>query len=235
MIMKKLEVKVNFNGKLLEEELNRQTRIRKRRKKNILHILMSIVLFTLLFFILIFANAPKEVEALEKPSWNLCQNLAFTDSERFERECNVEKVIEVVKSVKTAQYKSIEEQAFEFIIQFEWYHDKPYWDHKQWSCGYWMKCAKNTTWITKEKSKWFVMERIKHIREKHQLYKYDDNMEVALISFIYNIGSAPVGMEWYIENGYTNALKNMMRKYSYASWKQLRWLVLRRNAEVNLF
>jgi GH24 family phage-related lysozyme (muramidase) len=42
-------------------------------------------------------------------------------------------------------------------------------------------------------------------------------------------------MEWYIENGYINALKNMMRKYQYWGGKILRWLTIRRNAEVNLF
>jgi len=127
------------------------------------------------------------------------------------------------------------EQAFEIIIKFEWFHDKPYWDYSQWSCGYGMRCSKDTTGITKEKSKQFVMERIKSIRIKHNLEQYDDNMEVALISFIYNIGHAPVWMDRYIKNNHINALKGMMRKYSYAWGKYLRGLALRRNYETSLF
>jgi len=131
--------------------------------------------------------------------------------------------------------KMVVEQAFEVITKFEWFHNKPYWDYLQWSCGYGMRCSKDTTGITKEKSKQFVIDRIKSIREKHNLKQYDDNIEVALISFIYNIGHAPVWMDRYIKNNHLNALKGMMRKYSYAWGKYLRWLALRRNYETWLF
>jgi len=176
-----------------------------------------------------------DLNEFHKPSWNLCQNLAFSNPERFKKECDVEKVNKTINEVKRWTYKTVEEKAFEFIIQFEWYHDKPYFDHKGYSCWYGMRCSKNTTWITKEKSKFFVIERIKQIRTKYNLEKYDDDIEVALISFIYNIWHPPIWMNWYIENWYINWLKNMMRKYSYASWKHLRWLAKRRNAETNLF
>jgi len=63
-----------------------------------------------------------------------------------------------------------------------------------------MKCSKNTKNITKEKSKVFVMERIKHIRDKHNLYGIDDSIEVALISFTYNLGTPPEGYRWYIKH-----------------------------------
>jgi len=129
----------------------------------------------------------------------------------------------------------INESAFNFIIQFEWYHDKPYWDYKQWSCGYGMKCNKNTTWITKEKSKQYVIDRIENIRKKYDLYKYDDNIQVALISFAYNVWHIPAGTDWYIENWYINGLKNHMKEYSYAGGKYMRWLAKRRNAETSLF
>ena len=50
-----------------------------------------------------------------------------------------------------------------------------------------MRCSKDTKDITKEKSKQFVIERIKNIREKHNLYSLDDNIQIALISFTYNL------------------------------------------------
>ena len=130
---------------------------------------------------------------------------------------------------------NVTEEAFNTISKFEWYHDKPYWDHKQWSCGFGMKCSKNTTWITWEKSKWYVEQRITHIRDKYDLYRFDDQMEVALISFIYNLGHPPLWYERYIENWYINALKNRMKEYNCAGGKVLNWLVKRRAYETSLF
>lgn len=130
---------------------------------------------------------------------------------------------------------SVIEEAFNFIIKYEWYSDKPYWDRKQYSCWYGMRCSKNTTWITKEKSKKFVLERIENIRKKYNLEKYNDNIEIALISFVYNIWHLPEWTEWYIENWYINWLKNRMKQYIYAWNVKLGGLVKRRNAETNLF
>jgi len=50
-----------------------------------------------------------------------------------------------------------------------------------------MACNKNTKNITKEKSKAFVIERIKNIRNKYKLEQYEEGLQVALVSFIYNI------------------------------------------------
>ena len=129
----------------------------------------------------------------------------------------------------------VNEQAFDFIIKYEWYANKPYWDKKQYSCWYWMRCSKDTTWITKEKSKQFVIERIQNIRTKYNLKKYDEWLQIALISFVYNIWHLPKWLDWYVENWYTNWLKNRMKEYVYWGWVKLWWLVKRRNAEINLF
>jgi len=133
------------------------------------------------------------------------------------------------------QKRTVDEQAFEFIIKYEWYSDKPYYDQKQYSCWYWMRCSKDTTWITKEKSKQFVIERIQNIRTKYNLKKYDEWLQVALISFVYNIWHLPKWIDWYIKNGYTNWLKNRMKEYVYAWNIKLWWLVKRRNEETSLF
>ena len=207
---------------------------RAKRRFRYLKFSFSIVCSALIIVWLF--NVPKEVievvEATE--SGALCQNLAFTDSERFKSECDVEKVQEIIMEVKRP-IKDIEQKAFEVIAKFEWYHDKPYWDFKQYSCWYWMKCSKDTTWITREKSKMFVIERIRLIREKYKLYRFEDNIEVSLISFIYNIWHPPIWYTRYLDNWYNNALKNMMKNYVYAGDKKLNWLVKRRVYETSLF
>lgn len=133
------------------------------------------------------------------------------------------------------EWATVEDKAFNVIKKFEWYSDKPYWDQNQWSCGYWMRCSETTTWITREKSKWYVIQKIKSIRERFDLYKYDDNIEVALISFSYNTWHIPDWTDRYIRNGYINALKNQMKMYIYAGGIKLRWLEKRRNYETSLF
>lgn len=228
-----------------EEMIQRETRINNHyAKKRVRYLKLSFSVVCSLLIIVWLFNVPKEVISVAEAEKTgaLCQNLAFTDSERFEKECDVEKVVEIIKEVTEIQeerveapIKDIEERAFNAIAQFEWYSDKPYFDNKQWSCWYGMACSKDTVWITKEKSKWFVIQRIKHIREKHKLYRFDDNIEVALISFIYNIWHPPVWYVWYIDNNYNNALKNMMKKYVYAGDKKLWGLVKRRNYETSLF
>jgi GH24 family phage-related lysozyme (muramidase) len=96
-------------------------------------------------------------------------------------------VKEPLEVKEIANIDDVPERAFKLITKYEGFHDKPYWDYKQWSCGYGMRCSKDTKNITKEKSKQFVMERIDLIRTKHKLHNIDDSIEVALISFTYNI------------------------------------------------
>jgi len=133
------------------------------------------------------------------------------------------------------QEVDVETKSFETIAKFEGYSSTPYFDGKHWSCGYWMKCSETTIWITKEKSEWYVRQRIWFIRDRFDLYKYDDNLEVALISFTYNLGHPPEGYEWFIKHWYINALKNRIRQYVYAGDKKLRWLEKRRLYETQLF
>jgi len=137
-------------------------------------------------------------------------------------------VKEPLEVKEIANIDDVPERAFKLITKYEGFHDKPYWDYKQWSCGYGMRCSKDTKNITKEKSKQFVMERIDLIRTKHKLHNIDDSIEVALISFTYNIWHPPVGYKWYIQHWYINGLKNRFKEYSYAGWKFMRGLHKRR-------
>lgn len=159
----------------------------------------------------------------------LCENLYRTDTEEAKRlGCDLNAIEKDIMRVKQGKLPSVDERAFNLIVKYEWYADKPYWDHKQWSCGYGMRCTATTTGITKEKSKMFLVDRIQTIRERFKLHDIDDDIEVGLISFIYNIGHPPVGYRWFIAHWHINALKNRMKEYSYAWGKYLRGLQLRR-------
>lgn len=211
--MKKINVPIRRIGKEESERIERAFRRKKEReKKQPLHLLIVFLLLALLSFIIF------------KSLWE--QAAPITNA-----------YIEEKAPLNTKKERvSLEEKAFYFLIQFEGYHNKPYFDHKQWSCGYWMKCQSSTSWITREKSKKFVIERIKHIEKQYNLASLNnEGLQIALISFIYNIWHAPSGYKWYVKNGYINALKNRMKQYVWASWKPLRWLIKRRQAETNLF
>ena len=131
--------------------------------------------------------------------------------------------------------KNIEEKTFEFIKKFEGFSSKAYWDFKHCSIWYWTTTKNCSEEITKEEAKKRAIQKIKDIRKHYNFYDLDDDMEIALISFVYNVWKPPKNYRWYIENNYKKALKNLMLKYIYAWWKKLKWLENRRRAEINLF
>ena len=110
-----------INGKLVtKEEIKKQYYIENYKKEFILIFITKwlykfrleiIWAISLIFAITVaFGIANADETIVEKPSGALCQNLAFTDSERFKIECNVEKVLEVVTEVKNGSYESVETQ-----------------------------------------------------------------------------------------------------------------------------
>lgn len=216
-----------LGNKIRFGEKDRKQR-REEDNKNKKSIIGSFFLFGLLILLLIsfFTREVKVKELqIEQQKVVLGTKVAKTIIEPLRNDLNESE----------EHIESIENKAFEFIIQFEWFHDKPYWDYKQWSCWYGMKCSKDTKNITKEKSKEFVIERIRNIREKYSLSQYKEGLDIALTSFIYNIWRPPIWYTRYINNNHINWLKNMMRKYSYAEGKYLRGLNKRRVSETSLF
>ena len=129
----------------------------------------------------------------------------------------------------------VEEKAFNFIAKFEGLHLKAYWDFKHCSIGYGTTTINCSEVIDEKEAKNRALARIKEIRQNFKLEKYEDNLEVALISFAYNVGHIPKNTDWYVKNWYLQALKNRMKLYIYAGEKKLKWLERRRNAEVSLF
>jgi len=192
----------------------------------------------LIFLIMVWIYQVNASSTLEMNFDSEFEQLLLDDNVKQEDIDGLVDIIDDVYNTWTtvnSKQEDVYNRAFEVIAKFEWYRDEPYWDNKQWSCWYGMKCSKDTKWITKEKSKQFTMERIQKIRDRYDLYKYDDNIEVALLSFIYNTWHPPVWMDWYIENWHINALKNMMRKYIYSNWEVMEWLKKRREYETWLF
>lgn len=126
------------------------------------------------------------------------------------------------------------QESVRLITSFEGYHSKPYWDYKQYSIWYWQK-AHWLKYISKKDALKFVETRANQIRDRYNLKRYPDEIEVALISFTYNIGRPPLWYKWFIDNWYYNALWNRMKAYKYCGWKVCGWLVKRRYAEVDYF
>ena len=129
----------------------------------------------------------------------------------------------------------VEEKAFEFIAKFEGLHLKAYWDFKHCSIGYGTTTRNCSEVINEKEAKKRAIQKIKDIRKHNNFYDLDDNLEIALISFTYNLWKPPKNYDWYIKNWYLKALKNRMKLYIYAWEKRLKWLERRRNAEVSLF
>ena len=141
----------------------------------------------------------------------------------------------IKENLTTEKIENLEEKAFAFISQFEWFKAKAYWDYKHCSIGYWTTTRNCSEKITEAEAKKRAILKIKNIRKTFNLYSLDDNLEIALISFVYNVWKPPKNFRWYIKNNYKKALKNLMLKYVYAWWKKLKWLENRRRAEINLF
>lgn len=135
----------------------------------------------------------------------------------------------------SSKMETVENKAFEFIKKFEWFSKKAYWDYNHCSIWYWTTTKNCSEVITEAEAKKRALQKIKDIIKHHNLGKYEKNLQIALISFVYNVWHKPAWLDWYVKNWHIKALKNLMKKYKYAWWKVLKWLEKRRQAEVNLF
>ena len=131
--------------------------------------------------------------------------------------------------------KTFDDKLFDFIVQFEGFQEKAYWDFKQWSIWFWTPSFKWET-ITREEAKKRKQEHINYIVERNTFINdiKNDNHKIAIISFIYNVWSLKPYQKWYINKWYFCALWNDFLKYKYAWWKVAWWLVKRRQAERSL-
>lgn len=130
--------------------------------------------------------------------------------------------------------KEINQLILDYIASFEWlrleaYEDWP-WRYSIW---YWTKSFK---WerITEEEARKRARIVIQSIRERYWLFDLDLNKQKAIVSFVYNIWSLTSRQNWLLQNWYYRALWNDFLLYNKANWKNLWWLVKRRESEFNL-
>jgi GH24 family phage-related lysozyme (muramidase) len=75
------------------------------------------------------------------------------------------------------------------------------------------------------------MERIQRIKNVYGLNPLSTNIQIALVSFIYNVWSLTQKQQWLLENNHIKALANDIKQYQFSKWKKLWWLTKRRHAE----
>jgi len=129
--------------------------------------------------------------------------------------------------------KEVNDQVFTFISKYEGCHLESYFDINHWSIGYW---SNSYQWekITQDEAIKRLRVRIQSIRTNNKLTNHPVNVQVWVVSFIYNIGSIDNDQKWLLSNKYYKALSNDFKRYVNAGWVKLNWLVTRRTNEYNL-
>ena len=130
---------------------------------------------------------------------------------------------------------NVRQEAFNLITRFEWFHSTPYWDSVRWAYWYWQPAPSKNSTITKEDSEKFVYENIDKWIIQYWLKEYPQWVQVALLSFRYNLWHLPSWTKRYLDRNDLKGLANQMQKYIYSEWEILNWLVKRRKAETNYF
>lgn len=150
-----------------------------------------------------------------------------TTSENIE----VRKVVDNVAILQKTNWDLNE--IFNFIAKFEGFRTNAYRDYSQRAIWYGTKSYKWEVIKEKEARKRKI-EIIKRDLERYNLKDKPVNVQVAVISFVYNLGGLKWNQKRLLDNGYYCALGNKFLAYTYAWWDQLKGLVKRRKAEKNL-
>lgn len=135
------------------------------------------------------------------------------------------------------------DRAAEFVVKFEGMKLKSY----KCPAGVWTIGAGTTKGvtpnmeITKEQAKEFVMRDLKvfyNSLNKLINYPLNENQTVALLDFVYNLGSGSLQrstLRMKINRGELNSAANEFLKWNKAGGRILRGLTIRRKAEMELF
>lgn len=130
--------------------------------------------------------------------------------------------------------KEINEIILEFIWGFEGMHLKSYSDwSNRYSIGYGTKSYPGEV-ISKTEAENRARIVIQWIKDRYELYKYDLNVQKAVCSFVYNLGSLNKEQLRKLENWFYKALANDIKQYNKFNWKVAWGLTKRRSAEYNL-
>lgn len=144
--------------------------------------------------------------------------------------------------VDKISYNDLEKRTLEFIKQREWYTPKAQLDVYHYTNGY------GTIWkypwevISREEAERRAIERIRELRRINNTYDMSDDIEMAIISFTYNLW--PYNKNYIIKlakQWKRKELRNEMLVYNKvrnSKTKKLefsRWIYNRRVLETNLF
>lgn len=134
---------------------------------------------------------------------------------------------------------SIIDQAAALVISFEKFTPKPFWDYKQWTNGYGTKAASSTEVVTKSVAKQRLLARLdtdlKRI-EAGLTKPVSDNVKIALLSFGFNLGPAPMMLmvSRINLNNDLSYVAGTMNLYVNAGGQRLQGLVDRRRKETQI-
>ena len=134
-------------------------------------------------------------------------------------------------------YKEATTEILEFIKKYEWLKLTAYWDVKHFSIWYWTRSFQGET-ITQQEAERRAKEHIQMVLDRYQLNNKPIWVQIAVVSFVYNIWSLNNSQMRLLRNWYYRALWNNFLQYNKMriNWELVtaNWLVKRRQAEFNL-
>ncbi len=192
---------------------------------------------------------------LNKVEYNKVYNVNL---EKYKKNIEKNKKIKLAKEKEIEEKKILEEkeknyvldEATNLIIRHEWFSKISKWDKKQYSWWYWTKAPWKGLIINKLKAKIELKNKI--LKTKQYVEKYFPNITkdqtVALISFFFNTWTSSKWKEnliWRLKNMNKHvkwiwiikpeSVANMIVKYTNSWWKELDWLITRREEEKKYF
>lgn len=125
----------------------------------------------------------------------------------------------------------------DFIISFEGFRSCPYPDAGGWSVGY-GSLAKTQSCLSEKQARLIVEKEVERIREKvidQYGYIFNENEQVAIISFAYNTPrTQPAFKNQNCIEGFKNKDREKV-KLCFSNYQWLRGLKIRREKEFDLF
>lgn len=195
--------------------------------------------------------------SIKLKKWNYEEIKTINLQKRQNKLDNEKKILEYQKEEKQRQKDIIKNkelyivnEALNLIIKYEWFIKNPKWDRTHYSRGYWTKAPWKYWTITRLKAKNELKNKVIKIKKfiEKSFPNINTNQKIALISFFYNNWTwskwksnliwrlknlnKEVEWVWIIK---ANSIANMLTQYTKNWWKELAWLVKRRNTEKILF
>jgi len=223
---------IDLRGK---SNLEKRLEARKSKKELWLHIKLLIGAVILVLLIMFQYKVYWDIETTPKQEIDPLEQVLQDNPEIKQYiEPKVKQVAEVRARIHKTD-KEVIQEAKKFLKKYEWFRTLAYYDHKQWSICYWTKSYK---WeiVSKENCENRLEARIK--TELLRINRLADNLawnkKVALISFMYNTWYNYKILN-YARRWDDKSVVFLVSQYNSASWKYLKGLQKRRNAEIDYY